>query len=140
MLSGQAKVDIDIKGSGTNANEIKPNIAGRGSVAVANGAIEGVDLTAMIKSIGAGEMPNLEQGNGAKTEFSELGGSFTIASGLARTTDLQMTSPLLEVTGRGTVDVVIGNIDIIAQPQIVAGSARRRWRQRSGRPHHPGAH
>jgi AsmA protein len=121
MLSGQAKMDIDIKGSGTNANEIKQNIAGRGSVAVANGAIEGVDLTAMIKSIGAGEMPDLDNREGSKTEFSELGGSFTIASGLARTTDLQMTSPLLEVTGRGTVDVVIGNIDIIAQPQIVAG-------------------
>jgi AsmA protein len=121
LLSGQAKVDLDIKGSGTTANEIKSNIAGRGSVAVANGAIEGVDLTAMIKSIGEGQMPNLEQGNGSKTEFSELGGSFTIASGLARSTDLQMTSPLLEVTGRGTVDVVLGNIDITAQPQIVAG-------------------
>jgi AsmA protein len=121
LLSGQAKVDLDIKGSGTTANELKSNIAGRGSIAVANGAIEGVDLTAMIKSIGAGEMPNLEQGNGAKTDFSDLGGSFTIASGLARSTDLQMTSPLLEVTGRGTVDVVIGNIDVTAQPQIVAG-------------------
>jgi AsmA protein len=121
LLSGQAKVDLDIKGSGASANEIKSNLAGRGSVAFSNGAIEGVDLTAMIKSIGAGEMPNLEQGNGAKTEFSELGGSFTIASGLARSTDLQMTSPLLEVTGRGTVDIVLGNIDVIAQPQIVAG-------------------
>jgi AsmA protein len=121
MLSGQAKVDLDIKGSGTSANEIKTNLAGRGSIAFSNGAIEGVDLTAMIKSIGAGEMPNLEQGNGAKTDFSELGGSFTIASGLARSTDLQMTSPLLEVTGRGTVDIVLGNIDVIAQPQIVAG-------------------
>jgi AsmA protein len=121
LLSGQAKVDLDIKGSGTTANELKSNIAGRGSIAVANGAIEGVDLTAMIKSIGEGDMPDLDQGNGAKTDFSELGGSFTIASGLARSTDLQMTSPLLEVTGRGTVDVVIGNIDVTAQPQIVAG-------------------
>ena len=121
LLSGQAKVDLDIKGSGSTANELKSNIAGRGSIAVANGAIEGVDLTAMIKSIGEGDMPDLDQGNGAKTDFSELGGSFTIASGLARSTDLQMTSPLLEVTGRGTVDVVIGNIDVIAQPQIVAG-------------------
>ena len=121
LLSGQAKVELDIKGSGTTANELKSNIAGRGSIAVANGAIEGVDLTAMIRSIGEGEMPDLDQGNGAKTDFSELGGSFTIASGLARSTDLQMTSPLLEVTGRGTVDVVIGNIDVTAQPQIVAG-------------------
>jgi AsmA protein len=121
LLSGQAKVDLDIKGSGASANELKSNIAGRGSIAVTNGAIEGIDLTAMIKSIGGGEMPNLEEGNGAKTDFSDLGGSFTIASGLARSTDLQMTSPLLEVAGRGTVDVVIGNIDVIAQPQIVAG-------------------
>jgi AsmA protein len=121
MLAGHAKVDLDIKGSGTTANEIKTNIAGKGSVAVTNGAIEGVDFTSVIKSIGAGEMPNLERGNGSKTEFSELGGSFTIASGLARSTDLQMTSPLLEVTGRGTVDIVLANIDVIANPKIVAG-------------------
>ena len=121
MLSGQTKVKLQIKGAGTTSDEIKTSLTGNGSVACDNGAIEGIDLTAMIKSIGAGEMPDLKQGPGAKTEFSELGASFTIASGLARSTDLEMTSPLLKVTGRGTVDIVLGNIDVTAQPQIVAG-------------------
>jgi AsmA protein len=121
MLSGQTKVKLQIKGAGTTSDEIKTSLTGNGSVACESGAIEGIDLTAMIKSIGAGEMPDLKQGPGAKTEFSELGASFTIASGLARSTDLEMTSPLLKVTGRGTVDIVLGNIDVTAQPQIVAG-------------------
>jgi AsmA protein len=63
----------------------------------------------------------LQQSPDAKTTFSDLGGSFTIASGLAESNDLEMTSPLLKVTARGTVDMVTGSLDILTQPEIVAG-------------------
>ena len=66
-------------------------------------------------------MPNLEQGPGAKTQFSSFGGTFNIASGVAETHDLEMTSPLLKVTGRGTVDMVTSSLDFLTQPEIVAG-------------------
>ena len=66
-------------------------------------------------------MPDFNQGPGAKTEFSALGGTFTLASGVAETHDLEMTSPLLQVTGRGTVDMVTGSLDFLTQPEIVAG-------------------
>ena len=32
-----------------------------------------------------------------------------------------MTSPLLKVTGRGTVDMVTSSLDFLTQPEIVAG-------------------
>jgi AsmA protein len=64
-------------------------------------------------------MPNLRQGPGAKTAFSDLGGNFTIANGVAETDNLQMVSPLLKVAAAGTVDLTKDNIDILATPQIV---------------------
>lgn len=121
LLSGNANLSISLSGAGSSMSEVRTSVAGNANLSLSGGAIEGIDLTALIKSVGSGEMPTMEQSQGAKTEFSDLSGTFTIASGLARTTDLEMTSPLLKVTAKGTVDTIIGDINLLAEPQIVAG-------------------
>jgi AsmA protein len=126
LLSGRAKMELQISGTGATAATIKSSLAGRGNVALSDGAIKGIDITELINSIGAGQIPDMQQGPGAKTVFSALGGSFTIASGVAESNNLQMTSPLLKVTARGTVDMVLGSLDILTQPQIVAGPEGKR--------------
>ena len=122
MLSGQAKVELEIKGTGSTGEEIKQSLAGRGSIAIADGAIEGIDLTELIKGIGAGQMPESRAGPGRQDRTSaSLAAASPSPAASPRPDDLEMTSPLLQVTGRGTVDIVIGNIDFLTQPQIVAG-------------------
>jgi AsmA protein len=102
---------LQLSGTGGSEDEIKHSLAGQGSIAISDGSIEGINLTELIQGVGAGQMPNLEQGPGAKTTFSSFGVSFNIASGVAETHDLEMTSSLLKVTGRGTVDVVTSSLD-----------------------------
>ncbi|MBC8012882.1 MAG: AsmA-like C-terminal region-containing protein [Methyloceanibacter sp.] len=121
LLEGHTKLALQISGSGGNAEEIKSSLEGQGSLAVSDGAIEGIDLTEMISSIGEGQIPELRKGPGAKTAFSDLGGSFTIKSGIAETTNLKMTSPLLKVAAAGTVDLTQSTINVLANPEIVAG-------------------
>jgi AsmA protein len=121
LLEGHTKFALQISGSGESAEEIKSSLEGQGSLAVSDGAIEGINLTEMISSIGAGQMPELRQGPGAKTAFSDLGGSFTIRNGIAETSNLKMTSPLLKVAAAGTVNLVQGTIDVLATPEIAAG-------------------
>jgi hypothetical protein len=121
LLEGHTKLALQISGSGTTSEQIKSSLEGQGSLAVSDGAIEGINLTEMISQIGAGEMPDLRQGPGAKTAFNDLGGSFTIKSGIAETSNLQMTSPLLKVAAAGTVDLTQSTINIVANPEIVAG-------------------
>jgi AsmA protein len=121
LLSGRGKVELQLNGIGITGDEIKHSLTGHGSVALDDGSIEGINLTELIAGIGVGQMPDLEQGPGAKTAFSALAGTFTIASGVAESHDLEITSPLLQVTGRGTVDMVTGSLDFLTQPQIVAG-------------------
>ena len=89
---------------------------------MSDGAIEGMDLTSMISALGEGQIPNLRQGPGAKTAFSDLGGSFTIASGIVETDNLKMTSSLLKVAASGKVDIVQSTIDMLANPEVVAGA------------------
>lgn len=121
MISGRTKLTLQLAGTGSSAEEIKSKLQGQGSIAVSEGAIEGIDLTAMISAIGEGQIPDMRQGPGAKTAFSDLGGSFTIANGIVETSNLQMASPLLKVAAAGKVDIVQSTIDMLANPQIVAG-------------------
>jgi AsmA protein len=121
MLEGHTKLTLQISGAGTTTEEIKSSLAGQGGLAVSDGAIEGINLTEMISQIGAGDIPDLRRGPGAKTAFTDLGGSFTIANGVARTDNLQMTSPLLKVAAAGTVDLTRSTINMLANPEIVAG-------------------
>jgi AsmA protein len=123
LLEGRTKLTLQISGSGTTSDEIKSSLGGQGSLVVSDGAIEGIDLTEMISSIGEGQIPDLRQGAGAKTAFSDLGGSFTIANGIAETSNLKITSPLFTVAGAGTVNLAQGTIDMLATPEITAGPA-----------------
>ena len=121
LLEGRTKLNLLISGAGDTAEAIKSSLSGQGSIAVSDGAIEGVDLTEMIGKIGAGEIPELRQGPGAKTAFTDLGGSFTITNGIAETSNLQVTSPLLKVVAAGTVDLTQSTINMLANPEIVGG-------------------
>jgi AsmA protein len=121
MVSGKTKLALQLNGTGNSADDIKSTLQGQGSLAVSDGAIEGIDLTEMISSIGAGQVPDMRQGPGAKTAFSDLGGTFTVANGIVETNNLQMTSPLLKVAAAGKVDIAQSTIDVLANPQIVAG-------------------
>lgn len=119
LLSGRTKLDLQLSGTGSTSEEIRSSLQGAGNVAVSDGAIEGINLTELIGAIGAGEIPKLRQGPGAKTAFSDLGGSFTITNGVAETNNLQMVSPLLRVGAAGTVDLGRDSINILATPQVV---------------------
>ena len=120
MLSGLTKMNLAVSGQGADSEEVRSSLSGQASFVVSDGAIEGVDIAAFLNTLGAGEIPELRQGPGAKTQFSDLGGSFTIANGVAATNNLQMTSPLLKVTAAGNVNLPQSTIDILAHPEIVA--------------------
>jgi AsmA protein len=122
LLSGRTKLDLNLAGTGSSTEEIKSSLTGQASFVVSDGAIEGLNITEMISSVGAGQMPNVRQGPGAKTAFADLGGSFTIAEGIAQTNNLQLQSPLLKVKAAGSVNLVEDSLDILAQPEIVAGA------------------
>lgn len=119
MIAGSTKLTLSVSGEGANAEAIKSSLKGNGAVVVTQGAIGGIDITAFIRSLGEGEF-DLRQGADAKTAFSELGGSFTIDDGIAKTGNLQMLSPLLRVSAEGDVNLPGGTLQFLATPEILA--------------------
>lgn len=124
MIAGRTKLDLSVSGEGQDAEAIKSSLKGRGAFVVTEGAIEGIDITAFISALGEGDL-DLRQGAGAKTAFSDLGGSFVITDGVAETNNLKIVSPLLKVTAEGTVNIPGSTLDILANPEIIEGPEGR---------------
>src|SRR5260221_13729220 len=55
-----------------------------------------------------------------QTDFAELGGTFTIANGIAHNDDLDLKSPLLRLSGAGTINLPQRTIDYRVTPKVVA--------------------
>lgn len=128
MLSGTSTVNIDIATQGNTVNTFKKNLAGTSSLALADGALKGIDIAGKIRDIKS--KVNLLKGNAVetasdekqKTDFSELNASFSIKNGIAHNEDLNMKAPILRLAkGDSFGDINIGNqtLNYTAAPTIV---------------------
>lgn len=116
-LSGQIKVILNLNGKGLDAEAIKSSLTGNGNLLVNNGAVQGIDVTALLSQVNEGRIPKVK---GGSTEFDSLGGSFTVRRGLAETKNLQLVSQYLKVGAKGTIDIPAGTMDMLATPELVA--------------------
>ncbi len=55
-----------------------------------------------------------------QTDFSSLSGSFAVENGLVATSDLSVRSPLFQVEGKGTADLVSEKLDMRLDTTVVA--------------------
>lgn len=117
-FSGTLNAEIAAGGQGNNTQAIMNSLLGNGKIMITDGAIKGVNLARMMRNAGdafSSAMKNEEQ----KTDFAELGGSFTIQNGLLSNHDLSMKAPLLRVSGEGTVNLAQQLINYRLEPHIV---------------------
>jgi AsmA protein len=127
-LSGTAAADIAVNGRGRSQRELVGALQGKGSVRFTDGAIKGLNIAAMVRNVqGAFLDPGAKAPQ--QTDFTELGGTYTITNGILKNSDLQMMSPLLRVTGAGTVDLPRRTVDYRLEPKAVATIEGQRGRE-----------
>ncbi len=121
-LAGMGAVEMDLTASGNSPAAIMNSLAGDGGFSFADGAIVGVNLAQVIRTvqntISTGTLP---QGfsDQQQTDFTSLGGTFEIQNGSVQNLDLAMLSPLIRVAGSGTVDLANQTIDYRLNPRAV---------------------
>jgi len=122
-LQGLGAFNIDVLTSGNTTAQIMNAIDGTGGFNFADGSIRGVNLAQVIRtvqsSIVSGQLPD-GFGEQEETDFSALGGTFTITDGVVNNTDLAMLSPLVRVDGAGTVNLGGQSLDYRLRPRAVA--------------------
>ncbi|MCE3605767.1 AsmA family protein [Massilia sp. P8910] len=107
-LTGRGDVRLDLATQGTSTMALREALGGTAALRLRDGVIGGIDLGRLVREAKAAA----GVGSGAEsTGFSELSATFRIDGGVARSTDLSASTPLLRIGGEGQVDLAHETID-----------------------------
>lgn len=129
-LSGTLNTTADINGRLTSQRDLMASLGGSGNIKFNDGAIKGVDLAGMIRNIqSAYKDVDTSQ---KKTDFSEMGGTYTINQGVVSNNDLSLKAPLLRLKGEGTVNLPLQAINYRLTPEVVATAQGQGGKDKQG--------
>jgi AsmA protein len=121
-LGGRGTVALTLSGHGLSERQIVETLDGKVDMAVADGALSGIDVGKLMRTIERGRLPSLKPTPGERTAFSELTGSFDIAKGIAKSRDMKLVSAHLQLTGEGAVELGPRRIDYTLHAKISGGA------------------
>lgn len=106
-FSGKGSANARLTGSGRNSDEVMQTLDGNVDFAVADGALEGVDLWYEIRRARAvlRQQTIPERTGAARTPFDSMKGSGAMKQGVLNNNDLNIASQYLRVAGQGTLDL-----------------------------------
>lgn len=119
-LEGKTALSFAVQTAGQSQRAMVQNLAGKGDVKFTNGAIKGVNIAQLARNVLQGAVTGWQSGGSQDTDFSELGGTFTIDKGILTNNDLQMLSPLVRLAGAGTVDLPNRTLNYHLTPKLAA--------------------
>ncbi|MGH6907901.1 MAG: AsmA family protein, partial [Aestuariivirga sp.] len=118
-LEGKGTIHATLSGNGKTREEMISTLKGEARIALTDGALKGLDvgqtLSATAREIQNGWPARAE----AKTPFTSLEVSFTIADGIAAIKTLKLASPALAVSGSGETDFLRRALDLRVDPRLV---------------------
>ena len=122
-IEGTGAMSMSVAGIGKSQAAIMNSLGGTASVSVRNGAIRGVDLAAVARTVQnpAGLLGAATSAR-SSTDFAEAGGSFAIKSGVAHNQDFRLLNPFVRISGNGDIDLGQRTIDFRIEPKLVANA------------------
>ena len=118
-LDGRLQAKIDVHSTGGSEQAIMSNLAGNVTANFQDGAIRGLNVAQMIRSLASGTLTGWQESREQSTDLSQLSASFRIDQGRANTADLNLIGPLVKMTGSGTVDVGARTLGLRVEPKLV---------------------
>ena len=106
-ISGTASLNAKLTTVGQTLPSLRRSVNGSASIAVKDGAYKGVDLgyetQRAVAFFQKQEAPKPSGSN--QTKFGSLTASFKVTNGVAKTNDILLTSPQMQVTGKGSANL-----------------------------------
>jgi AsmA protein len=118
-LDGKLQAKIAVRSSGSSQRAILSNLDGTVFAVFQDGAIKGLNVAQMIRSLTSGTLSGWQEGEEQATDLTQLSASFRIEKGQATTSDLNLVGPLVRVTGAGTVDLGAQTLAFRVEPKLV---------------------
>lgn len=114
-LVADATLSLKFLGVGETLDAIMRSLSGEGRLDVGGGELLGLDIAGMIRNFDTAYV-----GEGSKTVFDAITGSFTMAGGVLRNEDLNFAASLLTATGAGALDLGAQTVDYRLIPVALA--------------------
>lgn len=119
-LEGKSAINFDITTSGRSQRAMVSALNGNGAMKFTNGAIKGINIAGLVRNVLGAATTGWQSGGSQDTDFSELGGTFTITNGILSNNDLKMLSPLVRIAGSGTVNMPDKTLKYRIEPKLAA--------------------
>lgn len=138
QVTGTAQLSVQLHTTGLDPEQITSNLNGKGDFYLANGALKGVNLGQEIREAYALYKKELKpKKETLQTDFADLSGSFTVKNGLVINPDLKATSPLMNIRGNGSANLVKEYLDYrleITLLNLVEAEGRKALAELQGTP------
>jgi AsmA protein len=118
-LDGRMQAKISVRSTGTSQRAIMSNLSGTAFAVFQDGAIRGLNVAQMIRSLTSSTLSGWQENKEQATDLTQLSASFKIDKGQAQTTDLNLVGPLVKMTGVGTIDLGTKQIGFRVEPKLV---------------------
>jgi AsmA protein len=114
-LVSTGDLELEFLGVGNSIAEIMASLEGQGAVEMGQGELRGLDIAGMLRTLDPGFV-----GEGQKTIFDGMAGTFAIAGGVLRNTDLKLVAPYLTAAGTGEIGLGDRDLDYRIRPTALA--------------------
>ena len=114
-LLAKGNLTLKFLGVGNSLDEIMHGLKGDGTLSLGKGEIKGLDIAGMLRTLDAGYV-----GDGQKTIFDGIAGSFSIAGGVLSNSDLKLVAPYLTAVGSGDVGLGARDLNYRLRPTALA--------------------
>jgi AsmA protein len=118
-LDGKLQAKMVLRSVGNSQRAIMGNLGGTVFAVFQDGAIRGLNVAQMIRSLTSGTLSGWQEGKEQTTDLTQLSASFRIEKGQATTGDLNLVGPLVRMTGAGTVDLAAQTLAFRVEPKLV---------------------
>lgn len=120
-FEGKLATTLNLSASGRSQRELVSTLAGTAQFRLTDGTIRGIDMARMVRAVQNAVLGGWDKTDNAGTEFSSLSAGFQIADGIGTNSDLNLTGPLVRVTGTGTVDLLRKRLNYKVTPSAASG-------------------
>jgi AsmA protein len=120
-LEGTMQANIDVTASGASERAALSSLAGTVDFHLADGAVRGIDVGKLMHNLTKTILDGWQQNPDDKTPLTDLTASFSLANGVATTTNLVLSGPIARMTGTGTIDIAGKTLDLRVDPRLAVG-------------------